>query len=187
MKRIIRIAAILAVTMTTIIVATFYGYRLITGVDPRIALLFGGTDTVDLVRTADKVEAFRINGQRRSSFDSIGQDILYGCKVLSEPIPVDRETHAELAAVLADSDTYFWIGGKKCKPQPGVALRFTKGQETLDILLCFECDILEINDGDGPVFEDFDYGRARLVAVVKQLFPNDADIQNLKADPSIEE
>ena len=56
-----------------------------------------------------------------------------------------------------------------------------RGEITVDVLLCFSCDELEVFiDGRKVGHEDFDSRRADLVRVAKRTFPDDAAIQKLK-------
>ena len=83
--------------------------------------------------------------------------------------------------MLLNRATYSWDSAKSCKPNYGVRIQFNSGDDRVDVLLCFECRILAVyhNDKSGGG-EDFDNANPALIAVVKRLFPDDREIQNLK-------
>lgn len=86
---------------------------------------------------------------------------------------------ARLAALLLDEKTYS-AEGKFCEPNPGVAFRLWKGKQHVDVTLCFECNMLQVNSVGG----DFDHVRPALVTLAKEAFPDDAKIQKLQEQPS---
>ncbi len=75
--------------------------------------------------------------------------------------------------------------GSRLSARPGVGYRVWRGDEAVEVVLCFSCDellVLSPKGADGSVHraaEDFDPARARLVALAKQEFPADQDIQSL--------
>ncbi len=100
------------------------------------------------------------------------------------PINVPDEEVSKLRAVLLDESTYGWDYAKGCIPDYGVRIQFQHKTDNVDILLCFECDILLVyHNGKVVGGEDFDDGRAQFVAIVKTLFPDDQAIQSLKDKP----
>ena len=102
-------------------------------------------------------------------------------KMASGPITVDTNTSQELANVLLDDSTYLWDLGKGCEPDYGVRVRFVQSDDTVDVLFCFACDILSVYfNGDLVGGEDFDDARLKMVAIMKELFPQDDVIQSLK-------
>ena len=73
---------------------------------------------------------------------------------------------------------------KECGLEPGVAFRIADGKNTVDVLICFKCDVLGYvvggaNEVPTSQYQDFDPVRAELVALTKEAFPNDADIREL--------
>lgn len=70
---------------------------------------------------------------------------------------------------------------KPCGPMPGVTIRFIRDGRSVDVALCFECNIWQFYDGDRYLFgEDFDPIEQPLIDLVKSLFPDDPVIQGLK-------
>ncbi len=181
MKRLLKWTAALFAFLVIGVVCAWSGYHLVVGADPLVVELFGGADVVELIRSADKVEAYRIEGDLYAKPHDEHAPRIRGYEVLSGPVLVDSESHDELAKALTAAWTYWWIGGKPCIPQPGIALVFTKGDAELEILVCFECDLLVVpRHNRSERVEDFDYGRPALVRIAKRLFPDDAAIQGLE-------
>lgn len=88
---------------------------------------------------------------------------------------------ARRLADILRKDIYEWNSAKACEIMPGVAVRFIRGQVQLDVIFCFECDILAIYlNGQEVGSEDFDRAHQELAVVVRELFPADSEIQKLK-------
>ena len=62
---------------------------------------------------------------------------------------------------------------------------FRSGDRAVQVALCFNCDMLDVFDGGDDQarsvnsLPDFDPMRSTLVAIVKKIFPDDAEIQEL--------
>jgi hypothetical protein len=86
----------------------------------------------------------------------------------------------QLAALLLDPRSYVWNEAKGCDPLYGVRLEFKRKDETVDVIFCFECDILTVyHNGVAGSGEDFDPIRPALVPLMKEIFPKDGEIQSL--------
>lgn len=92
---------------------------------------------------------------------------------------LSREQLREITSIVIDPRTYDFRLAKLCTFEPGVIFRLHRGAEEMMLLLCFKCDELMISIDGKSKTEDFDFARPRLVTVVKQLFPNDPEIQAL--------
>lgn len=75
---------------------------------------------------------------------------------------------------------------KKCGIQPGVAFRIWRGEQCVEVLVCFKCDVLAVHKGTGDwdwtsdMLRDFSAGRARLLVLCKEALPDDPVIQGLQ-------
>lgn len=178
--RLLRFSCLASAAVVVIVLCAWAGYHVVVGADPLIVRLFGIRDDVELIRTAEMVEAFRIRGDMQRKPPPQGVRHIHGHTILAGPVVVDAETRRALAETLTSAWTYWWIGGKPCLPQPGLAFRFTKGNRVTEILICFECDeLIVLSPEHGERYEDFDYGRDELVRIAKRLFPADDIIQSL--------
>ena len=103
---------------------------------------------------------------------------------------------ARLGVVILDAKTYPWPGQsiKQCYFEPSVAFRIWKNAQFVDTIICFGCSqlaVLENNPkvpqrsiggsvrGKFHVAGDFDSARAQVMALTKEVFPDDAAIQAL--------
>lgn len=87
---------------------------------------------------------------------------------------------AELSAALASSDSYLWDSAKGCAPRWGAKLAFFRGTHRVDVLLCYECKILEtFLDGRRVGQEDFDSIAPLLISAACKLFPEDEELRKL--------
>jgi hypothetical protein len=136
---------------------------------------FGGEQAFEIFQQPKTVQAYRLNGDNRVSPPAKGID---GFEILSGPVAVFEEHAGELKKILTDPDIYYGGGVKACHFSPGVAIIYTTEKGSLDVLLCFGCDQIEIHQNGKRVGgKDFDKAREAIVAVVKKMFPDDAEIQ----------
>ena len=142
-----------------------------------LSKVFGSSVAIDTIKSADSVKAYRLPSpsEYRAS--------LSGYKMSAGPIDVPDDQIAKLHAVLLDKSTYGWDYAKGCIPDYGVRIQFQHDSHEVDVLLCFECDILSVyHNGKAVGGEDFDDGRPQLVKIVKTVFPDDQVIQSLKEE-----
>jgi hypothetical protein len=148
-----------------------------------IAFLWSPLDrrTTTILSGATKVEVFRVAGKEPPTEASSGELRIGGFRVLSQGKDQGRVFADRLAAVLSQWKTYSFTYAK-CY-WPGVAFRVWKGEEIVDILICFKCDNLYCGPPtmSARVTASFSESpnRARLVALAKEAFPDDQEIQGL--------
>jgi hypothetical protein len=146
--------------------------------DNRIEDLFGGAKNVAVVANPDRVEAYRVGPLPEGIY---WQDAKLGdYPLIAGPVPLADATAYDVSAALLRAETYVWDWAKACIPNYGVQLSFIRGTDRVDVLLCFECDMLLIGR-DGKIIggEDFDNSRATLVRAAKNSFPDDDAIRKL--------
>jgi hypothetical protein len=140
---------------------------------PELRKLYGGSEGFAVLQKAERIEAFRLNHNYRA-----GQEPT----VTEGPITVSQPVAQQLISVLSAHEAYGWNYAKGCIPVWGVRLSFYHGADRVDILLCFQCNLLLVSlngtQTTGDV-EDFDPIRPQLVQAMKAIFPNDQVIQNL--------
>lgn len=92
---------------------------------------------------------------------------------------------SRLAAILLAEHTY-GIAATDCF-DPGVAYRLWKGDRSVDVLICFHCNNLDVRpnrkaESAGGQLADFGQStvRTELLKLTKEAFPDDRDIQSLK-------
>ena len=149
-------------------------------VDARVVKLFGGQANIDAMQAADRAELYRIE-LRQPGGASEGSPLIAGYPMISGPHRIDERTQTEIVGLLLDSATYDFQMAKSYEFVPGVVVRFDLPGKSLDVVICFSCDELQIQvNGQRVGHEDFDNARGRLLAAVKRLLPEDAAIQKLE-------
>ena len=138
--------------------------------------LYGGAASFAILSKPDSVVAYRLSpiplGSNAQTLDDFPSS--------KGPISVHNEIAGKLSVALSDPRSYRWNMVKECIPTYGVRLTFEADGGAVDVLLCFECDILAIFiDGTVIGWEDFDDMRAVLVRAVQQIFPDDVELRAL--------
>lgn len=145
--------------------------------EEKLLKIFGGQKSLEIMQQPKAVEAFRVESQlaKKDMSKEIG-----GYEILSGPVEVLPEHAQALAKILADPKSYHWEFAKTCEFSPGVAIRFRSEKGTTDVLLCLSCDQVAFCQNDNIVGgEDFDDLRGPILEIVKNIFPQDAEIQGL--------
>lgn len=103
-----------------------------------------------------------------------------------QPVSVSASEAEKLKHLLQRSSSYYQgSNAKACIPDYGVLFIFRSGERTVQVALCFNCNMFRIFDGADDkargvnTLMDFDPMRSELVAIVKKVFPDDPEIQNL--------
>ena len=140
------------------------------------------TQGMETLKGATRVEAFRVDPSREAK----ANDAWIGGYVISATGKEQgKEFAAKLSAVLLSPTTYSFLNRKRCMFVPGVAYRFWKDQEVVEVTVCFHCDDLMVlvKDGSGKMLHysgsAFDDARAEMVALARQAFPGDDEVQSM--------
>jgi hypothetical protein len=151
--------------------------------------LWGGVSrsAASILRNADRVEVFRVAPIRPK--EPTG-DMIGGYQILA----VGKEQDPEFAARLSTALRRWGVtrSSKKCGLMPGVAYRVWAGDRALEVLICFKCDDLWPHVvGEPGTLEtewlEFDRVRPELLALTKEAFPDDPEIQALLDSPTSEQ
>lgn len=139
--------------------------------------LVGGTDAYETVAAPDRVEAWLLTSSRASESETYRKK-----KERAGPVRLNRELTQKLSSALLDFNTYVWsLGRKACIINYGARLRFTRGSDTVEFLLCCECDVLSVSHAGRSQSADFDRGRDALVKALQAAFPRDKIVNQLNA------
>jgi hypothetical protein len=161
-----------AVRIVVVICALSASHSLAEEVGP-LGKLFPA-DVAAIVKSPATVTAYRL------ADSSTYREKIADYKTVGDPVDVDAETTTKLAAVLLEPRGYLWDLAKGCDPLYGVRLEFKRKDETVDVVFCFQCDILTVyHNGVAGASEDFDPLRPALVPLMKTIFPKDGEIQSL--------
>ena len=133
------------------------------------------------LKNAERVEVFRVGPDPATP----GADAIGGFPILA----TGPDQGPAFAAWLAEIMTGGGVtpNRKKCGLRPGVAFRVWHGGDALEVLVCFECDVLWPHPAGAPVegmyaeLRDFDPVRPELLALAREAFPDDALLRELPA------
>lgn len=154
--------------MTTVFIVGFSDSR------QSVNSVYGGSAAIETVQNATSVNAFRLatSGEHHTRVSDY--------EITDGPIVVPADSILTLRSTLLDVSSYEWDSVKGCIPAPGVRIQFKKGVDVVDVLFCFECDILAVYDnGVMAGGEDFDNASGTFLSVIKELLPDDIAIQEL--------
>jgi len=153
-----------------------------------------------ILAAPERVEAFRVRAQNNQAKEADISDLepaaratLPGIRVAGYPVLVEARTLAqalssEIATLITNECTYDRSGAPGCAFEPGVAFRIVRGSESVDAVVCFNCNQIEIviSREGRPVHVNrlaqisFERGRRRLLDSARAAFPSDTQLSGLK-------
>ncbi len=136
--------------------------------------VFGGSANYDIVKNSTSVTTCRMKVKPETLENN---EYSYDLR----PFTLVSESQAnQLRRILESPDAYEFDIAKGCIPRYGVKTRFEMPAGIVDVDFCFECGILTIcRDGKSVGGGVFDPSKPLLVELVKQWFPEDAEIRSL--------
>ena len=131
-----------------------------------------------IIRQSNKVELYRL-GPKEENYK-----YLYNYSIYKGPEVLKANYRQKLSMIFLNKKSYKINFDdtkiKLCEFNPGLAFRFYKGKEKLDILVCFQCDEIKFYHNEKVLGQaDIDPARKALVTLSKELFPKDKIIQLL--------
>ncbi len=141
-------------------------------IDPAAAKLLG--DAAPVIAEADSVEAFLLLGEKAPAARSLQGYPVIETRTLSD------EQRERVSALLVSPEGFTGMPPKLCEFHPFIALRFKKGTQETDVLLCFSCDERRVFFQNRMISEHIDFIRKDLVVLTKQLFPSNPDVKRLR-------
>jgi hypothetical protein len=142
----------------------------------RVEQLVGGKEAYETITAPDKIEVWLLpsswaDGTFREKKDRKG------------PVVLEPETTTAFSKALLDFNSYYWDVAKACIADYGVRLHFTRGKDTVEFLLCYECAMLEVTYNGQTQSKDFnEHCYDKLVKATQAVFPEDQVLQNLKVE-----
>lgn len=153
-----------------------------------------------ILAAPERVEAFRVRAQDNEAKEAAISDLgpaerasLPGVRVAGYPVLakaswLPQPLSSEIVSRVANECTYDQSGAPGCAFEPGVAFRVVRGSESLDAVVCFACNQIEIviSREGRPVHVNrlaqisFDRGRRHLLDVARAAFPSDTQLSGLK-------
>jgi hypothetical protein len=111
--------------------------------------------------------------------------ILFGY-AKAAPVGLSPEQIQTIQKLLEKPASYRWSRPVNCIPEYGVLFNFHSDGRTVRVAFCFRCGQLGVFDGEDDSKEQinrvdmFNPMRGRVLAICKEIFPNDKEIQELK-------
>ncbi len=147
--------------------------------DPALPKLFGGEDSIEILKHPDQIEAHRL-----VPVEKVVKDI-DDFPTAGAPIVLKDDLASRFSRDLASPASYGWGYSKPCIPAPGVRLTFLRSDDRIDVFFCFECDTIWILRNKQFVgVGQIDPGRNEFAAAMKAAFPGDQEIQSLRDKPN---
>jgi hypothetical protein len=170
--------------LTSICGALLMGAAPLTAADQTTEFL--ASKALEAVRTPDRVETLPVESQLGSKGEKAAptKTSLPGVfRILPEPKPVPADLVPQLSRLFLQRSSYadFYT---LCIFDPGVAFRFWKGSEAVDVLVCFHCSDLGFQVVGAPEALGsklaFDPIRAELARLVRVARPGDPRFEKLE-------
>jgi hypothetical protein len=141
---------------------------------PSIETEWGETVAIAL-SSPEYVEVIRL-GQAERFEDA---EFEAGVTAVGKPVRMNPDWQRRLVAALnRPAALRFSLFSKLCEPSPGVALRLHKDGSHIDLLVCFLCKDLLLNDRSRDLRSaDFKSISSELAGLLKEAFPKDKVIQ----------
>ena len=149
--------------------------------------MFGGNSNFSIIKEASSAELIRLylppppsdsDNPNRSSSKYVVDLTNYE---LGESKVVSGSELGKFRSLISDSTIDDPNSDKGCVPVFGVRFSFEDGDTTLDVNLCFECDLIWVSRNDEILGGgDFDPVHDRFAGLVRPFFPDDPEIQGLE-------
>jgi hypothetical protein len=141
-----------------------------------------GEKATTILARATKVEAFRIKPEHT---DKTGDNYIAGYPITSRSKKLGEKFAQKMTKALFEEKTYEGEGAK-CF-DPGVAFRVWSGKEAVEVIICFRCTNFQVQvmgekkDSDEVREFGFGPGLEPFLALAREAFPDDREIQGLKS------
>jgi len=152
--------------------------------------LYGSSSAAETLKNPERIEVYRITpfvtSEQRPKKKSIRGHI-----VLSGPVLPTKESRSELIELFTAKETF--TGRPACGREPGVLLRASSGETTVDVLFCFKCRDAVITRNDKrltsrqPELDDIHVGMEtasarKFLTLFQGLFPKDLELKKVSLD-----
>jgi len=150
----------------------------LAGPSGRMMRLFGSPENLEIVASADRVEATRLRPP------SLGQEEAPNYSqwpTIGIPVRVPPDIASRFSRGLTSESTYTsWDEGKGCIPKPGLKLRFTRDGRSVEVVFCFECAMLFTYRAEQAIWGgNFDGSSHEILDLFIRLFPGDPSLPKM--------
>ncbi|MEO6992646.1 MAG: hypothetical protein ABI273_03360 [Lacunisphaera sp.] len=152
-----------------------------------VAELFGTPENLQLVRSADKVDACLLHHVAAAIQPDGSVDRSKERFDETTFVPVPSGTAATLRELLLSGKTYDWKashGGRR--PPFYLRLRFHRGEELIDLDFCFKCHVVHLTrDGKEIGHANFSPNSDLILQALRQVFPNDEPLKQVAKEAGL--
>ena len=147
-----------------------------------------GKQGVSILSNADRVETFRLDdgGYGDHVKEGTSGDEIADYPIISQGRILGPAFAAELSRTVMDPRTFLGPSDTSCEINPGVAFRAWRGQECVEVIICFHCQQMLITTKNAQgrevhsAYTQMLSMRADFLALAYEAFPDDKEIQSLK-------
>ena len=147
-----------------------------------------GAKGTSILSNADRVETFRLDDGGYGDHVKAGTsgDVIADYPITAQGKTQGRDFAAKLARTVLDPRTFLGPSDTICEINPGIAFRAWRGQECVEVIVCFHCQqmLITTRNAQGKetrsAYTQMISMRAEFLALARQAFPNDKEIQGLK-------
>ena len=137
---------------------------------PNLAKKVGGDHLLRVIEAPERGSVYLVKNAENAGPIKSWFDIQH----LEGPIALDPERLARLSKALAEPASYDFLLHVGCGPNWHVQVHLEKGDDFVDVLLCFSCIQVGFVSGGHRAMVTMGKGRAEFLALSKEVFPNDA-------------
>lgn len=146
-------------------------------IDPKVDKLLAGRE---VFADAERVIPVLVDSNEGSG---VKKENLEGYAITKKANLLTPEQIKRLQKVVFDVETYDFNLSKRCPFHPYVGFIFEKGGKKAHALFCFQCNEVSYGrDGKQGNIEDFDSARAEILALSKEVFPQDPGLAQVGKD-----
>ena len=139
-------------------------------VSPRVQE-FLSCEVIRILAKPDRVQSFRVKSEPNPAVPESERLGNYPIEPGGAGAHLSAEQLKNLQSLFFSEKSYVFGAEKRCKFRPEIGLHFIRGQEAVDVLFSFDCELwLFIHKGKEKL-EDFDPVRKQLKELRKSLFP----------------
>lgn len=148
-------------------------------VSPEVQKLLGCKVIQILAAKPDRVQSFKVKPKPDETVPEDKRLGKYPIEPNGEGAKLTDEQVKELRKLIFSDKSYVFGAEKRCQFSPDMGLHFVRGQEAVDILFSFDCDLWLFVHKKDEKLEDFDPIKKPLKELRKSLFPeNSTPTQN---------
>lgn len=132
-----------------------------------------------ILASVTRIETYRIHPEFRRD----AEDKILNYEILARGSTLEGPEVVKLGSQLLEKDNFMFDARKTCAIRPGVVFRVYRDEAFVDIVICFECEMLGFYSGPSKnprrMWEDFDPIHDPILRLAKKAFPDDSTIQDL--------